>query len=268
MPVRHIVLFLAITFAWSWGFWALPVLLHRGVALPPALADYAAAGTPAAWGPFIGALVVAFARGGLVGVGALLKMGLRLRFGWRWWLVILFTFPLLLGGSVLAATLLGADIAPTEAMLNPAMIPVGFVIIMLTGGPLQEEFGWRATLLDPMQARFGALGASLAVGTFWALWHLPLFHFPNEAAPYYGRPFWGLFLSVLMISVLFTWIWNHTGRSVAAMILLHTMFNLSHWVLPAVENDTAALVLFAAQFLLVAAVVLLFGPARLARGPG
>ncbi len=263
MPTRQIFLFLAVTFAWSWGFWALPVMLHAGVALPPALATYAASGTPAAWGPLIGALVVALQRGGLSGVGALLRRATVLRFGWRWYLVVFLTFPALIGGSVLLAMLMGEPIAASEPMLNPVMIPVGFVIILLTGGPLQEEFGWRGTLLDPLQDRFGALGASLAVGTIWAIWHIPLFLFPNDAAPYYDRPFWGLLVTSVMISVLFTWIWNNTGRSIAAMLIFHTMFNLSHWVFPALESDLVSLVLFAAQFLLVVAVILRFGPARL-----
>lgn len=268
MQVRHIILFLAVTFAWSWGFWALPVMLHAGVALPPALADYAAAGTPAAWGPLVGAAVVALLRGGVAGLWALLKRGLIFRIGWRWYLVVFLTFPALIGGSVLLAALMGAPFTATEPMLQPVMIPIGFVVILLTGGPLQEEFGWRGTLLDPMQERFGALGASLVVGTIWALWHIPLFYFPNEAAPFYDRPFWGLFVTSVMISVLFTWIWNHTRGSVAAMLLFHTMFNLSHWIFPVLDSDLAALILFAGQLALVAAVIIAFGPARLKRGAG
>jgi hypothetical protein len=46
------------------------------------------------------------------------------------------------------------------------------------------------------------------------------------------------------------------------------MFNLTHWVLPVIENDLAALVLFAAQFGLVVGVVALFGPGRLMRAVG
>jgi uncharacterized protein len=263
MRASHVALFLAITFGWSWGFWALPVLAHHGHDLPKVLANLAASGTPAPWGPLIGAVAVALLHGGPRGVLDLLRMGLRFRIGWRWWLIVLMLFPALIGGALLAGSLAGSRIAPSEAMSNPAMIPVAFIVILFLGGPLQEEFGWRGTLLDPMQDRFGALGASLVVGTVWALWHLPLFHFPNEAGPYYGRPFWGLFASVLMISVLFTWVWNHTGRSVLAVLVFHTMFNLSHWMFPVIGADTPALILLAAQAVVVVAVVLRDGAARL-----
>jgi hypothetical protein len=47
MHLAHIVLFLAVSFGWSWGFWSLPVLAHRGVDLPATLAGLAASGTPA-----------------------------------------------------------------------------------------------------------------------------------------------------------------------------------------------------------------------------
>lgn len=265
MTRRDIVLFLVITFVWSWGFWSLPVMVHQGVALPPALASYAAAGTPAAWGPLVGALIVAARRGGLAGVWTLLRRGLAFRIGWGWAAVVFLTFPVLVAVSILVAWAMGETIAPTEAMRQPLTIPIAFVVILLTGGPLQEEFGWRGTLLDPMQARYGALGASLVVGTIWALWHIPLFLFPNDAAPYYGRPFWGLFVTTLLISVLFTWIWNHTGRSIFAMLMFHTMFNLSHWVFPSLESDTASLVLFGLQAALVAGVVAVFGARSLRR---
>lgn len=265
MGLRHILIFLAITFLWSWGFWAFPVLAHKGVAFPPALAEFATRGTPAAWGPLIGAVVVALLRGGFGGVGTLLKRGLAFRIGWRWYLLILLTFPLFVGLSLLSAILSGEEIVLSEGMQNPAIIPIAFVVIFLTGGPLQEEFGWRGTLLDPLQERLGALWASLAVGLIWALWHIPLFLFPNDAAPYYGRPFLGLLITTLLISVLFTWIWNNTGRSVLAVMIFHTMFNLSHWVFPVLESDLASLVLFGLQFVMVVGVILLFGPRDLVR---
>jgi membrane protease YdiL (CAAX protease family) len=212
--------------------------------------------------------VVALLRGGLKGLWDLLKRGLRFRFNWRWYLIVLFLFPLMVGGSYLAALALGAPVVPSEAMQQPVMIPVAFVVILFTGGPLQEEFGWRGTLLDPLQERFGPLGASLVVGLIWALWHLPLFYLPNEAAPFYDRPFWGLFVTVLMMSVLFTWVWNNTGGSVLAVILLHATFNLAHWSLPVIDSDLAAGILFGVQAVAVLAVIVLFGPRRLMRGAG
>lgn len=261
MPTRHIALFLAVTFGWSWGFWAIPFLDHRGVFLAPMLIRLTLGGTPAAWGPLIGALAAALVRGGGRGVWVLFRRAGRIGIGWRWYAVVFLTFPVLIGGSALLAGLAGAPAFAGEVWTQPIAIPVAFVYILLLGGPLQEEFGWRGTLLDPMQDRLGGLGASLVVGMVWALWHVPLFLFPNDAAPYYGKPFWGLLVTLVTISVLFTWVWNRTGRSVWAVLVFHTMFNLSHWLFPALESDLAGQILFAAQFLAAGLVIAREGPA-------
>lgn len=266
MQPRHILLFLTITFAWSWVFWALPVSAHHGVSLPPALPGWIRSGAPAAWGPLVGAVSVAFVGGGPGAVIALLDRFRVAGFGWRWWLVVVLTFPLLVGGATGFAVVAGEALPSSEPLRQPVQIPVAFVYILLLGGPLQEEIGWRGTLLDPLQARLGALLASAVVGGVWAAWHLPLFAFPNDIGPYYGRPFGGTFLTLVLVSVLFTWVWNNTGGSLLAVMVLHAMFNLSHWVFPALANDRAALALFALQAAAVLAVVVAFGPARLRRG--
>ena len=268
MTPRHILLFLAIAFGWSWAFWALPASSHAGLSLPAALPGWLGSGAPAAWGPFVGAVVVALVRGGPIALLALFKRFRIARIGWRWALVVVLTFPLLIGGATAFALLTGAALPPSEALRQPVQIPFAFVYILLLGGPLQEELGWRGTLLDPLQARLGALAASIVVGAVWAAWHLPLFAFPNDIGPYYGRPFAGTLLTLVLVSVLFTWVWNNTGGSLLAVMVFHAMFNLSHWVFPALADDRAALALFALQGAAVLGVVVAFGPVRLRRGQG
>jgi membrane protease YdiL (CAAX protease family) len=112
------------------------------------------------------------------------------------------------------------------------------------GGPLQEEFGWRGLLLDRLQARFSPLWASVMTGLAWGFWHFPLFFMPRLEM-YYQRPIWGLLLSTVLVSILMTAVFNRTGGSIFMALLLHTSFNWSHYAFPALESDTASLILFA-----------------------
>jgi uncharacterized protein len=105
---------------------------------------------------------------------------------------------------------------------------LGFAAFVLVFGPIPEEIGWRGyalDALDALQARWSALSASVLLGVAWALWHTPLFF----VAGYYADgspPEPVLFtVAILVHSVVYTWIYNHTERSVLAMIAFHVMVN-------------------------------------------
>jgi membrane protease YdiL (CAAX protease family) len=108
---------------------------------------------------------------------------------------------------------------------------IQFVIIFFFGGPLGEEVGWRGFALPRMQARIGALKASILLGALWVLWHLPDFlTVAQRGGPgsslsllYFNLPIF--FLSGLAISIVMTWVFNHTGGSLFIAILLHTSLN-------------------------------------------
>ncbi|MEP7288206.1 MAG: CPBP family intramembrane glutamic endopeptidase [Chloroflexota bacterium] len=68
--------------------------------------------------------------------------------------------------------------APQIALLPTLMLSVMFFI-----GALGEELGWSGYAIDPMQDRWGALQASLILGSVWAVWHyVPLVQANRSAA--------------------------------------------------------------------------------------
>lgn len=250
--MRDVAVFYAIAFGFSWAFWVPQALDAQGlVSLPgPIRALVEGGGNPAAWGPFVAALAVTAWRGGRAGVGTLLRRVVAVRFAPRWYALILLSFPVLLGIPLAIAALSGEAIPESMAVRMAGDAPlslylvVAFGAILLLGGPLQEELGWRGVALDPLRARLGELGASVVVGLGWGLWHLPLFWVPREEI-YYNRPIWGLMLTLVLISVLFTWIHQRTDRSLFAAILLHTVFNWTNVALPTFDTDVGGLVAFA-----------------------
>ena len=127
-------------------------------------------------------------------------------------------------------------------------------------GPVPEELGWRGIALDQLQEKFSALIASFILGGVWALWHLPLFFmkgtYQNEIG-FGSADFWMFNMTLLPITILMTWIYNHTDRSILAAILFHFIINLSGEFF-GIEG-VARIYQFDLLFIMTALVVLLYG---------
>jgi membrane protease YdiL (CAAX protease family) len=96
-------------------------------------------------------------------------------------------------------------------------------------GPLPEEIGWRGFALDRLQERMTALSASLALGSVWAVWHVPLFFVPGsfqESLNLGSSRSVILLVSLIPLSVLMTWVYNNTDRSTLSAVLIHYSGNL------------------------------------------
>jgi hypothetical protein len=88
----------------------------------------------------------------------------------------------------------------------------------------------------------------------------------NRDDPYYQEPFWGLVLSTVLASILFAWVYNNSGRSVLAAMVIHASFNWGHVAIPTLGSDRASLTLIALQVIVIAVVLLIWGPRTLTRG--
>jgi membrane protease YdiL (CAAX protease family) len=221
-------------------------------------------GKPAAWGPLIAAVIVSARSAGLEGARKLFASMIKVRFSPKWYLAAVLLIPAIVGAAQEIAIVLGATVPTSEALANPIMIPIAFVWIFFFGGPLQEEAGWRGTATVSLQPRLGALGASLVAGVVWAVWHLPLFYQPR-AEVYYNQPFWGLLASTMMLSILLTWVYNNTGRSLFAAMLMHTSWNWANYVFSGLQPNTGGLVFLILIAATVVIIVVRSGSSKLSR---
>jgi membrane protease YdiL (CAAX protease family) len=251
-----IATFLALTFAWSWGFWGSKVLLEVGVVTGiPVLPNLGA------FGPTVAAfLLVAYANG-LGGVRQLAARVIQLDYPRRWILVALLLPPAVVGGALAVAVATGTTPQFPWAGQSGILL-IAFVWILVLGGPIQEEFGWRGYLLDPLQKRLTPLGGGLAVGLIWAVWHLPLFYIPSETI-YYQNPFLGFAVSITLLSVLMTWLYNSTNGSLLPALLMHTSWNWAQGMFPILESDPGSLAMVGLLIAATTIVVVYSGPKRL-----
>ncbi len=141
--------------------------------------------------------------------------------------MILLLVPVLNGLALLLGVLAGDAVPAFERAAEFAADPVSllpYAVFMVIFGPLPEELGWRGYALDGLQARWNALWASLILGFFWAVWHVPMFVMVGTYQAELGvltLPFWEFMFGATVVSVLYTWIYNNTGRSILGAVLFH-----------------------------------------------
>jgi membrane protease YdiL (CAAX protease family) len=135
----------------------------------------------------------------------------------------------------------------------------------LLGGPLGEEPGWRGYALPRLEARFGAIRASLLLGILWTGWHLPLFLIKG----WVSLPLWAYWLVLVGVSVIMSWGVNLARFSVLPAIVMHAAFNTVTRFLSGLFVGTAPRpslpfeVVFPAGGLLVAVVLIVATRGRL-----
>lgn len=137
------------------------------------------------------------------------------RVGAQWYALALFIPPVLFLLVLLAlSALVSKDYMPHVA-------PFGLLFGLVAG--FFEEIGWTGFAFPKMQAKWGALPASLILGLLWGLWHAPVADYLGGAAPHgaYWLPFFLAFVVLVMaLRVLICWIYSNT-RSVLLAMLLH-----------------------------------------------
>jgi membrane protease YdiL (CAAX protease family) len=149
------------------------------------------------------------------------------------YLVIFFVFPFVFSLAIGVAALMGMPLPKFEQLSqmisNPLML-IGVILAGILTGPLAEELGWRGYALDQLQAHSSPLVSSLLLAPVWWAWHLPLFFIKGTTQYNWGigtLEFWLFAATIVPLTILLNWIYNHNKKSVLAAILTHFMYNFT-----------------------------------------
>ena len=214
--------------------------------------------------PTLAAVIVAGLTKGKEGIRALFRKLLIAKVGLRWYAIAIFGYAAICAGAIGLANLFGESVIPFLSedfpkFSNPVemvlSVAVMFLAVSLVNG---EELAWRGFALPRLQAKFNALTSSVILGVMWGLFHLPLF-FTLTGSSQAGASFLGFLLSTVSLTVIFTWMYNHTRGSVLLAYLLHGATNIWTQIF-AIDHNGSSLVGkgMTGLTVLVAVIVILF----------
>lgn len=258
-----LVLYFIIAFAGSWVV-MIPLALSAQKLIPslPLSLHYLSA-----YGPLLSALIVTWLADGGEGLRELVGRMLKWRVGWVW-IIVSISSPIVLYALGLIGALLVDGKLPEWARLGqlnflPDIGIAGALLLWIFNSGIGEETGWRGFALPRLQKSQSALSATVVLGLFWSLWHLPAFFY----LPSYEKVgliiFPGFALGVISGAILLTWLYNSTRGSILMVVLWHGVWNLVS--APPVSTGTVAAVASTVVMVWAVLTVIVFKPANLSR---
>ena len=253
IKTHDLLLFVVLTFLITFGGWISAMFTGVGTLFDIGL-----------WGPALSAILITAITRGKLGIKELLRRLLHWRVPARWYLVIFFGWPAI----TLLAALLHAQI--TNQPLSFHWNSWSGTLSWLLAAPVLgfwacEEIGWRGFALPRLLGRWNALFSSIVLGIVWWVWHLPYFLGMEGINP----EFYPYLVFTISLSILMTWVFNHTQGSLLIATFTHFWVNVYGGFqsdkLPLADPGGEAMV----QNLLLAAaailVVILYGYRSLSR---
>ena len=186
----------------------------------------------AVWAPALSAILLLRITEGKSGSAALFQSFRHWRVGIEWYLFILL-YPAAIWFLARAIDfLVGLDFEFTIPILTyfPPELSYMVAVAILFAFPntLGEELGWRGFALPRLQAKYTALGASILLGMFWAVWHIPIWVANGKM----GLDLVRSGITIISFAILFTWVFNNTGGSVLIAWLFHASMTITQYLLP------------------------------------
>ena len=224
MKKNSLLYFFVLTFAITWAMWFPAALtkLSGGMSIlgPNKVGSFAR------WAPGIAAIIITAFLAGKQGIGGLFRPLKIWRVNIGWYLfALLFQSVVFFLSKWIDFSMLDKSYEVISP-LSTADIEAPFIFIAIGAmisaipGAFMEELGWRAFALPRLQSKNNALIASVILGLFWGLWHVPAIIYLEGTDVL--NMVWAV-VNTISVTILFTWVFNNTQGS----LLLVTLFHVS-----------------------------------------
>ncbi len=240
--------FFLLVFVLSIPFWVLGGLAGDLLKILPAKLPISALMT---FCPLLAATILVYKERKTGGVKGLLKLTCDFEKikDKKWYIPIVFLMPVITVLSYWYRSMMGTMLPEAQTSL----VSIFFFFFVFFIGAIGEEVGWSGYITDPLQKKYGAFKASIVVGVIWAIWHV---------IPYYQMHYttnWIVWqcMATVFLRIIMVWLFNNTGKSVFAMVLFHTMINLSPFLIPNNGSNYDPFI-FAILLMLTVAIVIYF----------
>lgn len=240
---RHpVVLFVLLAYGLSWACW-LPLVVTGSVVRQ---GDGWPTDLPGLAGPAVAALLTLWICEGRQAVALWARRLVRWRVpAWCYAFVAATAAVGYLAATVSAGAWWPDGLSAYTGSPELGLAATFLLMFFVTG--LGEEAGWRGFLVDHLVGERGVIRTAALVGVVWTGWHLPLFLVVDSFRGL-GIAAAGWLVGIFAGSVVLTWLYVSSGRSVLLVALWHTVFNFCSGTeamagMPAAVTSTAVIAL-------------------------
>jgi len=236
--------YFVLAFALMWVF-VIPIMLsQRGlgiIGLPDTLIEvFFLVATFS--GPLPAAFIMTTLLDGREGRRQLMRRMFQWRVGLRWYLLLLFGYPLifLIGLSFYSGAAPWIALIQNWPLIFTFYLPAAAFGIIFPS--LGEEPGWRGFALPRLQQQYGPLIGTLILGVVHGLWHLPVYFIPGTIleGPFNITAFAANTCLLIAMTVIWTWFFNNAGQRVFFAMLVHGVSNAASGLIPQLQAAAPA----------------------------
>ncbi len=246
--------FFVLAFLITWFFW-IPLALQNKGLIPFQIPQvFFLIG---AFGPALSAVIITIKYLGRKGIKGLFRKFLIIKVHIKWYLASLLLPWIIVLSVLLFLLLIHGPVPGLEFKDAGSLAGIFFASLIVCAN---EEISWRGFALPKLQKKHNALLSSLILGFFWGLIHFPLFLIQPERSGGFSllitAP--GFVFMTVLLSIIYTTLYNNTKGSVILATLFHTSLNTANelYSSPATVYDLTAMILFVGTVFVISIVLI------------